>query len=544
MIRLLLLIFLTPCCFSAAKELRSVTPANGSTAIDPGTTFNLQFHEAIDTNSLQHIQIRSGGKAITVKYSTDLTNASITVVPVDFLEPDRDYILSGEKGLKTAAGKPVSAFRLLYQTGAAARVGSTTFDGQVFDKTRSMTTVLFGPDRKLYAASAFGELVCYDVDASGKPSNRTTIIQDKSTSRQYIDLEWDPAASSDNLILWVSYAERLTPKRNPGHFFTGEIAKLTIKEKKLTGNQVIVTGLPHGREKQGDSETLPHQPNGLCFKGGKLYQSVGSTSSSGGPPNWGLKEQAFSACIIEIDYQDIKTTVDLFQVDSHPRVRRFATGVRNALEIVAHSNGNLYTAVNINDRAGRRDGVPDDPDIPGDQNELIKATTPDHESLYILERGRHYGFPNPSIGNYVLGGGNPTASDLDPFQIGDYPVGTQPEKGFAPELMYPLWQYGGTSPNGMIEYRPEFRHPLSGALLCCFYSANSIAVMPPGENGMPGSVKFLQSRKGRLQCNGPLDITQDPKSGCLYIADFGKQRVFGKDGSMLWLAPSFQKPSL
>ena len=42
----------------------------------------------------------------------------------------------------------------------------------------------------------------------------------------------------------------------------------------------------------------------------------------------------------------------------------FATGVCNALEILPQSNGRLYTATHINDRGGRRDGVPDDSEFP------------------------------------------------------------------------------------------------------------------------------------------------------------------------------------
>ena len=46
------------------------------------------------------------------------------------------------------------------------------------------------------------------------------------------------------------------------------------------------------------------------FKDGKLYQSVGSTSSSGGPANWGIPEQPLSACILEIDFERIEGTPD------------------------------------------------------------------------------------------------------------------------------------------------------------------------------------------------------------------------------------------
>jgi glucose/arabinose dehydrogenase len=399
----------------------------------------------------------------------------------------------------------------------------------------------------LYAADAFGSLVRWDLDDRGKPVNKQTLLADPKQSRQYIDLEWDPAASADKLILWVSYAERLAPK-DDRHFFTGTIARLQLADSGpgtfKIDEQVIVTGLAHGREKQGGFDTLPHQPNGLVFKDGKLYQSVGSTSSSGGPANWGLAEQVLSACIIEIDATQIRKPLDVHPQTGYPSapaapLRIFATGVRNALELVAHTNGRLYSATNINDRAGRGDGVPDDPDIDGDQNELITQTTPNHESLYLIERGRHYGHPNPARGQHVLAGGNPTAG-VDPFEITDYPVGTKPEAGFAAELMYPLWQHGGTSPNGMIEYLPSFPHPLRNSLVCCFYSAGDIAVMPLGADGMPTLVAKLRGPNGKLRLGSPLDITMDPASGILYVADFGLQSKFGADGSMAMLRPAYK----
>ncbi len=223
-------------------------------------------------------------------------------------------------------------------------------------------------------------------------------------------------------------------------------------------------------------------------------------------------------------------------------LRIYATGVRNALELVAHSNGHLYTAVNINDRRGRADGVPDHPDLLGDQNALIEQTTPDHESLYLLKRGRHYGFPNPSRGQYVLAGGNPTRQP-DPFEIADYPVGTQPDQGFDPTLMFPIWNDGGTSPNGMLEYLPNDPHPIQRSLLCCFYSAGDIAVLPLGSDGLPTTVAKLRGPKGKLQLKGPLDITMDPMTGTLYVADFGKQSEFGANGSQVLLRPILAIPA-
>jgi len=531
---------------AAAVELAASFPADGAAEVPVSASIHLRFSAALDPDTLAGLQLFSAGgdEALPLRRATDLTQASITLAPVDFLDPDRDHELRGDPSVKSANGDGLQPFILRFRTSAERfeREGRLEFAAETFDRRRSTTTVLVGPDRRLYAADAFGTLLRWKLDPTGRPHDRQVLLEDPTRSRQYIDLEWDPEADADHLVLWVSYAERLAAKDDPRRFFTGTIARLAIGEGGVE-ERVLVTGLPHGRERQGGFETLPHQPNGLLFHDGRLYQSVGSTSSSGGPANWGVEEQPLSACILEIDYRRIRAPLDV-----HPDagfdptrpdapLRVFATGIRNALELVAHSNGRLYTAVNLNDRAGRGDGVPDDPELPGDQNALIRQTTPDHESLLILERGRHYGFPNPARGHHVLDGGNPTP-DPDPFEIADYPVGTRPEPGFAPELMFPIWRWGGTSPNGMLEYASERPHPLAGTLICCFYSAGDLAVMTLGSDGLPVRVEKLRDGDGgKLRFQGPLDITLDPASGSLYVADFGTQSKFGVDGSLHWLRP-------
>jgi hypothetical protein len=54
---------------------------------------------------------------------------------------------------------------------------------------------------------------------------------------------------------------------------------------------------------------------------------------------------------------------------------------------------------------------------------------------------------------------------------------------------------------------------------------------------MPTAVAKLRGPSGKLRFNGPLDITMDPASGILYIADFGIQSKFGADGSMVMIRP-------
>ena len=57
-------------------------------------------------------------------------------------------------------------------------------------------------------------------------------------------------------------------------------------------------------------------------------------------------------------------------------------------------------------------------------------------------------------------------------------------------------------------------------------------------DGQPVNVTGLRAAGGKLAFSGPLDITQDKRTGILYIADFGTQSKFGADGSLKLLRPS------
>ena len=62
---------------------------------------------------------------------------------------------------------------------------------------------------------------------------------------------------------------------------------------------------------------------------------------------------------------------------------------------------------------------PDSPESPETENDW----------LFKIVKGGYYGHPNPTRGEYVLDGGNPTAG-ADPFEFTEYPVGTQPDANY------------------------------------------------------------------------------------------------------------------
>jgi hypothetical protein len=85
-----------------------------------------------------------------------------------------------------------------------------------------------------------------------------------------------------------------------------------------------------------------------------------------------------------------------------------ARPVVNIHDLCWHSSGVLFTATNQNSIAkGVR--TPAHGEVPA-----IAARPA--EMLYRIEQGKYYGRPNPSRGEIVLNGGNPTAA-RDPFEV-------------------------------------------------------------------------------------------------------------------------------
>ena len=179
---------------------------------------------------------------------------------------------------------------------------------------------------------------------------------------------------------------------------------------------------------------------------------------------------------------------------------------------------------------------------PGHEGLPTVNTRPAEMMLRIVE-GKYYGHPNPSRGEWVLLGGNPTAS-VDPWEVRELPVGTEPEANFDPSLLVRnLEKDKGPSADGVCEWTS--RGPLQGRLLFCFYTAtrgiHSYRVTSTGhhvEDHQP-----LVDKKDRvLRFGAPLDIVHDPR-GWLYVADFSaSQRGDSGHSGGVWLVKPEDTP--
>lgn len=392
----------------------------------------------------------------------------------------------------------------------------------------AISSVLVDPSGAfLYSAFLNGELRRWEIAPDGTLHNQDLFTG--FAGRAVIGLAIDPAHPN---VLWVSHNAPVFPQPAPD--WSGAISRLTLGDGAFTPEREdVVVGLPRSAR--------DHLSNGLAFgPDGMLYLTQGSNSAMGAPDDYwkNRPEHLLNAAVLRIDpaydgplpidvqTEDRSSPYDPF-ADGAP-VTIFATGVRNAYDLVWHTSGNLYVPTNGSAGGGNTPASPEGetPHVPG-----LTGVPDQHDYLFAIEPGGYYGHPNPLRGEYVLNGGNPTAA-VDPAEVAGagptgYPVGVAPDLdygGFA-------WDFGlHRSPNGVIEYRGDaFAGALQGALLVCQYnSGDPILVLRPDTSGAIVSTEPLIGAAGLQQ---PLDLAENPRTGDIYVAElvvFGRGETTGR----------------
>ncbi|MCA0940154.1 carbohydrate-binding protein, partial [Salipiger pacificus] len=189
----------------------------------------------------------------------------------------------------------------------------------------------------------------------------------------------------------------------------------------------------------------------------------------------------------------------------------FAEGNRNAYDLVWHSNGYLYVPTNGSAAGGN---VPDDPSTPEDES--INNVGLQADYLFRMVEDGYYGHPNPLRDRYILNGANPT-SGTDPNQVGNYPVGTDPDPDYDLEGAYNLGN--NRSPNGAIEYMSAiFGTSLQHAVIFTQYSSgDNLRAVLLNEDGTVAEDFILTDVNGNeINYVDPLDVIEGA-DGRLYM---------------------------
>lgn len=384
----------------------------------------------------------------------------------------------------------------------------------------------------MYALTIDGIIKRFIIKPDGTLGNPQLIytLQDEygtRSKRLTIGFTFDPSATAANLIAWVTH-DTFVFLDAPD--WDGKLTKLS--GPNLETAQDVLINLPRSKK--------DHLTNSIAFGPDRaLYFTQGSCSAMGkGDRTWGYREEhLLSAAVLRLDVSklgflplDVKTSEgrgNYNPYNPNAPLTIYASGVRNAYDLVWHSNGNLYLPTNSSAAGGntpasvngvlRPDGsVYNGPSVPA----LTDVQQTPTDFLYRVVKGGYYGHPNPLRGEFVMNGGNPS-SVIDPAQVKDYPPGTAPDANYRG---YSFDFQVHASPNGAIEYKSNtFNGALKGKLLVVRYSQHKdIITLTPG--GLAGDI--VSAVEG-YQIEGfsgfvdPLDLTEDTTNGDIYVSEYG-----------------------
>lgn len=535
-------------------SISSVAPPNSTLQFSPTGFVSMELRlpntgGGVDRSTLAagvHLIQVNNGAEVPSDINTSGGGDVIVVQPRASLGANATYRLEVTSALRDFTGVSFLPFASQFTTGSANAFSS---DGvqfqQVLQATATglpFTSLAIGPDHRLYAATLTGKIVRFAINSDGSLGFGETIstLVNANGPEAVVGMAFDPAATAVNPVLWVTHGPPVPVPPDIPADFSGKLTRLS--GSALSTAQDFVIGLPRSIK--------DHMTNSIAFRPGEpkvIYVAQGSNSSSGAEDTiWLRPEHPLNAAILRVDLSAISalpldvTTEGAGAYDAFATgapVTIFASGIRNAFDLLWHSNGQLYVPTNGAAAHGNSPATPDPlpdacarrldfatsgayagPVVP----ELSDIATAQHDYLFRVVSGGYYGHPNPARCEWVLNGGNPSAA-LDPGEVSEYPEGVLPDRnyrGFA-------YDFGAHySPDGIIEYKSStFGDTLRGKLLVARYSGGKdiMSLTVGGPN-----LDVIATKAGRPGLGGfrdPLDLTEDVGSGNLYVSELGAGRI-------------------
>ncbi|WP_031427815.1 PKD domain-containing protein [Flavimarina sp. Hel_I_48] len=517
-----------------------LTPLN---KLKENTTYILKMPTTIEANKIGDIQDRIAFEAFESRFTT------------------------GEEDLDTnQPGRDLTNVSFTQVRGAALgeRVQNERF-----------SSMQVGPDGKLYASTigdfqSDGKIFRWDMSNDGTLTNLEVLSPELSGAsnpvngspqnndvRLIIGFRFDPNATAENLVAYITHSKS---SESDGPEWDGKLTRLSGPKLELV--QDVIIHLPRSKK--------DHLTNSLAFDiNGDLFISQGSNTAGGEPdPAWAFRpERLLSGAILKVELDklpgnlplDAYTTNNIGVINSAPTnsitmsdgtynpyatnspLTIFATGIRNAYDLLWHSNGWLY--VPTNGTAGNNTNSPNSPSTAN--YELARridgrTTVPNAPALlggntqkdwlFKTKGGTYHGHPNPYRGEFVLNHGGTSYSGLpgqvrEPYKdVTKYPSNVQPD----PNYMQPAFDFDfNKSPNGVIEYKSDaFEGKLKGLIMVVQFSGqDNLLLLDPGSNG---DIAYnYNSVTGLGGFDDPIEVVEDPKTGNIYVSEYDR------DGSSL-----------
>lgn len=400
--------------------------------------------------------------------------------------------------------------------------------------------------------------ICFAEGAGGaKTVTSNTLVVDlaaeigQSSVQFMLGMEFDPASDpSGEIHLYMGYA--LAAGATVGQAFDGRIARAVSSNggTSYTTDASFITGLS-----KGDF----HYASGLAFgRDGCLYISKGNNSQAGYDADYA--ESRLSSAILRACFKDASGAVDPgFDRDCGDDgvqetcdVEVYASGMRNAYDLLWHSNGLLYSSDNDADPSDSQ-SCPNVANTFGCACQTVPSTGGNEigDELNLVEKGRYYGSPNPYLANPsglqcqggadvgdacsvnadCSGGTCEELSALCVDELCDEDVQclylssrVPPGPGDDPNGLYraPILEEFGTRFDGMSEFRPPFPAPYRGSF-CSDWDRQLLL------GGAPGDPTSFNVKRVSLTADG---------FGATYHGDAGLQSLqaldlaVGQDGSI------------
>lgn len=537
-----------------------LNPENSSQNVSENTSIsssilnlpNGGINNATITTDAVYLKEESTGVLVPSHVNGTGGGDAITLVPNAPLKLSTTYVFTITDSVKDLSGASFIPYSSSFTTGSvsAGQISNAKFDKVNLPNTVGRhSSLTIGPDGKLYALSIDGVIKRFAINPDGTLGDPELLysLQDSYGMRQQtlaVGFAFDPAATASNLVAWVTHGTYLFLNAPD---WDGKLTKLS--GPNLENAQDVLVNLPRSAK--------DHVTNSIAFgPDGALYFTQGSTSAMGkADKTWSNREEhLLSAAVLRLDVTKLGTTLPLNVKTSegggtynpyatNAPLTIYASGVRNAYDLVWHSNGELYTPTNGSAAGGntpasvagtvRTDGTTyNGPIVPALTN--VQQTQKDF--LFRIQKGGYYGHPNPLRGEYVINGGNPSSA-IDPAQVDAYPVNTQPDKNWRG---YAFDFQTNKSPNGAIEYKSNtFNGALKGKLLVVRYSQNDdiIALTPGGTTNDIVSYSEGAAIEGFSGFVDPLDLTEDIRNGNIYVSQYGG------DGIITLLRPRVAAPA-
>jgi Big-like domain-containing protein len=551
-------------------SVRAIDPPDGYTFVGRDTAVKVDVNlpnvgQGVDETTLTSDNVRllrtSDLMPIAATVNTTGGGDAIVLQPSAVLDSRTNYTFQLSERVTDQGGNPFIPFTSTFTTGdftnqkidpryRYAVTEPPVWNGNPID------SLVFGPGGKLYATDLMGIVYRWDLGPDGSLLNEEQWAG--LAGRTLIGIVFQP---DDPKVFWVTTNAPVYIQPAPD--WSGTVTRVTIDPSQpgfVATFEDMVFGLPRSAK--------DHMTNSLAFgPDGALYVTQGSTTASGAPdPTWyNRHEHLLSSALLRIDLNvladagavSVQTEVPepppdggFAPVQGPPLpvwdggiydptapgapVTLYGMGIRNAYDLVWHSNGHLYAPANGTAAGGNTPASP--PGVTPAVPALISVPTQD-DYLFDVVPGGYYGHPNPTRGQYVLNGGNPT-SGIDPDEVAPsdggvgYPVGTLPDKNWKGSI-YDFSR--NRSPDGALESKgPAFGGALKGHLFVVEYSAGDdvVAVPIPPDGGTIDRTGVLQVASG---LSDPVDIAEDVTTGNLYVAQLVQGGADG--GAIILLRP-------